>query len=147
MKKMLLLLFLIMMFLLGVTSCGPREYKPYALDGFFDTAEAGEYVTVSGVLKIPETIMEFEKSYGLLLVEDLSLAQPYLRIGIPVGDGKNQMQTLPDGFTLADIQIQTNDGQAVTHGDAVSISGFYGGACGAGNSEIDVILIEGSIHE
>ena len=142
MKRTMLFFLLSIVLLLAVTSCGPREYKPYAIEGFCDSAQAGEYVVVTGVLKIPETILEFEKSYGVMLVEDLNQAEPYVRIGIPIGNGKNEMQTLPDGFTLADIKIQTNDGQFVTLGDTVSISGFYGGACGAGNSEIDVMLIE-----
>jgi hypothetical protein len=142
MKRTILLFLLGTTLLLGLTSCGPREYKPYALAGFCDTAQGGEYVLVSGVLKIPETILEFDRTYGVMLVEDLNQAKPFVRIGIPIGKGKNEMQTLPDGFTLADIKIQTDDGQIVTYGDTVSVSGFYGGACGAGNSEIDVMLIE-----
>jgi hypothetical protein len=142
MKRILLFLLLVLALLLGLTSCGPREYKTYALEAFCDTAQAGEYVTVSGVLKIPETIMEYDRTYGLLLVEDLDQDQPYVRIGIPIGKGKNEMQSILVDFTLEDIQIQTDDGQSVTHGDAISVSGHFGGYCYVGNSDIDVKLIE-----
>ncbi len=128
--------------LLGLASCGPREYKTYALADFCDTANAGEYVTVSGVLKIPETVLEYEKTYSALLVEDINQPQPYMRIGIRIGNGNNQMQTLTDNFTLEDIVIRTDDGQIVTYGDAISVSGFYGGACGAGNSDFKADVIE-----
>jgi hypothetical protein len=141
MKYKKLFFLLVLALLLGLASCGPSEYKPYALEDFCDTAKSGEYVTVSGVLKIPETIMEYDGTYGLLLVKDLDQDQPYVRVGIPIGNGANEMQTISDNFTLADIQIQTDDGQSVTYGDPVSISGFFGGACGAGNSDIDVKII------
>lgn len=142
MKRTLIIVLLDIVILLGLSSCGPREYKPYNLADFCDIAQAGEYVTVSGVLKIPETIMEFDRTYGLLVVEDPDQPKPYVRIGIPIGKGKNEMQTLPEGFTMENIKIQAGDGKTVTHGDTVIISGFFGGACGAGNSEIDVMLIE-----
>ena len=137
---MILLLGALLM--LGVTGCGPREYKTYALADFCDTAKAGEYVTVSGVLKIPETILVFDNTNGVLLVEDINQAQPFLRIGIQIGRGRNQMEKLTDNFTLEDIKIRTNEGQIVTQGDTVSISGFYGGSCIAGNSAMKVELIE-----
>lgn len=140
MKRIILLLILALS--LGLTSCGPREYKPYALEDFCDTAQAGEYVTVSGVLKIPETIMEYDRTYGLLLVEELDQPKPFVRIGVPIGKGKNEMQSISDDFTLEDIQIQTEDGQSVTHGDTVRISGHFGGYCYGGNSDIDVMMIE-----
>ncbi|MCP4426974.1 MAG: hypothetical protein GY803_20990 [Chloroflexi bacterium] len=142
MKRTILFLLLGTVFLLSAAGCGPREYTPYALADFCDTVEGGKYATISGVLKIPDTIMEYDRSYGLLLVEDINQAQPSVRIGIPIGKKNNQMQTLTDDFTLEDIKIQTNDGQTVTHGDAISVSGFVGGSCGAGNSDIKVALIE-----
>jgi hypothetical protein len=141
MKRTTYFLLLVSALLLGLTSCGPREYKTYALENFCNTAQAGDYVRVSGVLKIPKTIMEYDGTYGLLLVKDLDQDQPYVRLGIPIGKGQNEMQTLVDNFTLEDIKIHTSDGSSVTQGDSVIISGFFGGACGAGNSDIDVKLI------
>jgi hypothetical protein len=142
MKHKYLFFLLLSALLLGLTSCGPREYKPYALEGFCDNAQAGEYVTVSGVLKIPETIMEYDRTYGLLLVEDLDQPKPFVRIGVPIGKGKNEMQTISDDFSLEQVKIQTNDGQSVTHGDIVSVSGHFGGYCYGGNSDIDVKIIQ-----
>ena len=142
MKLVHLILLLGMVLALGLASCGPREYTSYALADFCDAIEGGEYAAVSGVLKIPDTILEYDRSYGMLLVEDINQAQPYVRIGIPIGNNNNQMETIADNFTLEDIVIRTDDGQIVTHGDTISVSGFVGGSCGAGNSDISVQLIE-----
>ena len=143
MRRNIMVLLSSALFLLGVVGgCGPREYKTYALADFCDAAKAGEYVTVSGIVKIPENILVFDNTNGILLVEDINKAQPFLRIGIPIGRGRNHMERLTDNFTLEDIKIHTNEGQIVTHGETVSISGFYGGSCIAGNSAIKVERIE-----
>ena len=144
MKRTIGIAVLGLVLLLGLVSCGPKEYIAYEIDGFCDAVERGEYVTVTGVLRVPESIMEYDRTYGLLLVEELSQDQPRVRIGIKIGTRNNQMQTLQDNFTLEDIKILTNNGEMVTHGDRVKVSGFYGGgACGlGGNSDFTADIIE-----
>jgi len=142
MKRTIGIIVLGLVIVLSLVSCGPKEYVAHEIEGFCDTAESGEYVTVTGVLKVPETIMEYDKTYGLNLVEDINQDQPRVRIGLKIGTKNNQMQTLQDNFTLEDIQILTNDGQTVTYGDWVSVSGFYGGGCISGNSDFTADLIE-----
>ena len=143
MKRVIVMVLLGVVFILGAVGCGPREYKTFTLADFCDEVESGDYATVSGVLKIPESILEFDRTYGLLLVEDLNQIQPYVRIGLSIGNRNNRMEAIPENFTMDDIKIRTNDGQIVTHGDTVSVSGFVGGHCiDGGNSDIKVSLIE-----
>lgn len=142
MNRKLLTILIGAILMIWIAGCGPREYKPYSLADFCDQAQAGEYVRVSGMLKVPEKILSDDKTYGLLLVEDIAQPQPYLRIGVRIGDGNNRMQALPDGFTLDDIVIKADDGQLVTFGDKITVSGYFGGICGAGNADVKVDIIE-----
>ena len=70
-----------------------------------DTTESGDYVTVSGVLEIPESIWETDKEYVVYLVEARGQQKSFIPIGIPIGSKNIQMQALTDNFTLENIKI------------------------------------------
>lgn len=142
MKRTIWAILLCVALLPAMAGCGARDYKPYALAELCAKAKAGEYVSTSGVLKVPETILGLEKTYGVLLVENINQDRPFVRIGIPVGTKNNQMAPLPDDFGWADVRIRTNGGQIVSQGSAVRVSGYFGGFCGGGNADITVELIE-----
>ena len=142
MKRIFFILVLGVVFILGLASCGPKEYTTYELASFCDQVDGKQQdVTVSGVLKIGSNISEENKVYGVLLAEALDQNQPVVRIGIPIGTGNNQTQPISNNFTLEDVKVQTNDGKTVTHGDPITISGHFSGACSAGLTSIKVDII------
>jgi hypothetical protein len=130
MKRSVLIVGIGVLFVLGIAGCGPREYTEYAFADVCESAESREYITVNGVLRIPNTVFEVHTNmYRIHLVEDIDQPTPFLELDIDEGTKNNQMHPLTDNFILDDIKIQTDDGQIVSHGDAVTVSGFYRGSC------------------
>ena len=116
--------------LLGAVGCTPTEYNAYdTLEELCESAEHNERVKVSGVLKLPESVIEHDNRYRVLLVVDINQDQPWMTLMIKEGKGKNRMQTLPESYTTDDFVVQTASGQTVGHGDAVTVSGQYLSGC------------------
>ena len=124
--------------LLAAAGCGgAKEYQEHALAEVCEAAEWGDHVQVSGILKLPATIIYRDGEYRLLLVEDLAQDQPWVGMNVKKGSGKNRMQPLADNYTFDDLAVRTADGRTVGHGDAVTVSGRYWSGC-----EMDVERIE-----
>lgn len=130
MKRMILAILLGLFIVVGLSSCGPKEYITYELAELCDV-EGAQYVTVSGVLQVPASIGEEKKHYTMYLGEEVD-GKTLLWMGIPVGTKNNQMEPIENNFTMDDIKIRTDDGQFVTDGDTVTVSGRYQGYCNAG---------------
>ncbi len=126
---------------LAVTSCGgPREYEAYSLDQeICKNTQRNDYIKVSGVLKLPETVLVSGKQVRVLLVEDINQDQSWLGLLIDIGEGSNQMESLPENYRLDDFIVRTDDGRIIGHGVYVTISGRMESAI---NCELDVEKIE-----
>jgi hypothetical protein len=143
MKAKLSQLVVIVLFVLAlaVTSCGgPREYAAYSLDQeICKNTQRNDYVQVSGVLKLPDVVLVGNKQMRVLLVQDLSQDQPWLGLLIDVGKGNNQMEPLPENYTLDDFVVRTDDGRMIGHGANVTVSGRIESTI---NCELEVEKIE-----
>ena len=126
---------------LALTSCGgPREYEAYSLDQeICKNTQRNDYIKVSGVLKLPGTVLTSHKQIRVLLVEDINQDQPWLGLLIDVGKGNNQMESLPENYGLDDFAVRTDDGRVIGHGARVTISGRMESTA---NCELDVEKIE-----
>ncbi len=75
-------------------------------------------VRVSGVVEIPNIIYGYEGWYGMELVTNNSL-----RVLIPVGEGNNTMDDLPELFSAKDLVIRDNSGAVIRQGHSIEITG------------------------
>jgi hypothetical protein len=127
MKTELSQLVIVILFVLSLTatSCGgPHEYEAYSLDQeICKNAQRNDYIQVSGVLKLPGTVLVRDKQIRVLLVEDINQDQPWLGLLIDIGKGNNQMERLPENYRLDDFIVRTDDGRAIGHGANVTVSG------------------------
>jgi hypothetical protein len=133
-----MLLVAICVLLLGMVGCEPAEYNEYdTLEEVCEAAESSERVKVSGVLKLPTTVVEHDNRYRVLLVSALDQDKPAMTLMIKRGNGKNRMERLQEGYTYDDLIVHTADGRTVGHGDRVTISGKHLTLC-----MTDVYVIE-----
>lgn len=108
----------------AAVSCGERTYVSKTFDeNFCDTLGADRFIEVSGVLKAPDAVIDEGDRMLVLLVTDMDVAQPWIQVRIPKGNGANEIAPLPETFTLADFQVKTEDGRILTHGDAMTVRG------------------------
>ena len=129
MKRSILIVGVCILLVLGVVGCEAPEYNEYnTLEELCKAAEHNEHVKVSGVLKLPETVIS-DDWYHVLLVEDISQDQPWLGLRISKGKSNNRMEPLPDNYTYDDFKVHTDDGRIVGHGDAATVSGRYMSGC------------------
>ena len=77
---------------LGLVGCSSRENKPYALAEICEEAGSREYVTVSGIIRIPRTIRRIRHTYLVHFVEDVDQQKPSLVIAIQTGNRNNRIE-------------------------------------------------------
>ena len=106
--------------LLGTAACGTPEYVEHSIDDICSSAETGDWVKVTGVIK-PIDVIEYDRRYRVLLVKDLSQGQPCIGMWIPKGTGKHRMRPIADNFKWEDVQIKAADGRMVGGGDMVTV--------------------------
>jgi len=90
-----------------------------------DKANDGKRVSIEGYLTTPTTSYQTSNSAQLDFIErpnEFSSAFNFI-LSVNVGDGKNEMKTLPDKYTSADIIVTGKNGEKIGAGDRVRITG------------------------
>lgn len=92
-----------------------------ALDKTYDNKR----VTMDGYLMLPSTSYQTAGTAQLAFLERKGqFDYPfYFIVSIPVGDGKNTMKSLPDGYLKTDVKITGEGGEMLTIGDHVRLTG------------------------
>jgi hypothetical protein len=113
----------------------PTEGEPRDFANACDKANDGHRVAVEGYMRLPETITVDKpvRSGGdgveivvVRLFETPNFNGTPIGVDIDFGSEPNTMDEIPNGargFTDADLKVHVNNGQTVTYGQRVKISG------------------------
>src|SRR5688500_13978867 len=105
-----------------------RLWGPPNAIGFASTLDELDLtrVSIEGYLGIPDSITQTETMTVLSLWQRKGqrYGHPF-GIGVTMGTGNNQMDTLPENYVKSDLHLKDVNGNAVTLYDKVIVTGIY----------------------
>lgn len=124
-----------------------REWGPPKAITFANAKDTGDAdgmrVTIEGYIAVGSTIYESGSSTSLQLWERKGQHDgDYISVGVNIGSGNNEMQSLPDDYKKTDLALKDDKGNEVHYGDRVKITGIYDAPYSDGYGSIDIQSFE-----
>lgn len=108
-----------------------RQWGPptaFSFEQAYDTSSSvdGMRITLEGYVAIGSTIYESGSSTSFHLFErSMQRDGDYVSVSLPMGSGNNEMKSLPDDYTRADLKIKDDKGNDVSYGSRVRVTGIF----------------------
>jgi hypothetical protein len=110
--------------LLGACGEAPKgPGVPTTFDAVCDKANDGKRLSLEGYVDFPASFKSKETSIMMRLRPALDQRNKVVGVGVPLGNGPNQVEMPPKRFTSADMKVHTQDGKVLGFRDKVKVSG------------------------
>jgi hypothetical protein len=122
MRKYTFMVGLLLVFLMAGCASAPQPGTPVTHATACDEANNDKRVSLEGYPRISGLVMVSD-DMGVDLFEKPGGEGTSIPVYLTVGSGSNQVETIPDNFSDADLKIHTNDNKVVSTDSRIKVTG------------------------